>query len=135
MFSLRRFISPLFIERYYIYRDIKHVAKKYNFEGNVIDVGCGEMPYKHLFNRATKYEGIDFESFSKNLDFSKNTPTHFFSADYPKTFKLPFKKECYDNTVSFQVLEHHEKPQKMIWVKLLMLKIRLGDQSHPRHLI
>lgn len=66
-----------------------------------------------MFPRS-EYFGIDFENYSKNKDFEGEKPDYFFDDDYKKTFKLPFSDMQFDHSVSFQVLEHHEKPEIMI---------------------
>lgn len=114
MINLRFFLSPHFIIKYYLYRDIKEVVKKYNFQGTLLDVGCGNKPYKHLFGKITSYLGIDFKKYSKNKTFTKEKPDIFFSTGYYKTLRLPFRNSSFDNVVSFQVLEHHRNPQEMM---------------------
>lgn len=112
--NLRLYYSPYFICRFYIRQCIKEFVQKYKFKGTVIDVGCGQKPYKDIFLASSKYEGIDFKSFSSNKDFKTEAPDYFFDKTYQDNFKLPFKNESFDNSVSFQVLEHHQKPQTLI---------------------
>ncbi len=114
MFKPALFFSPHFIIKYYLYSDIKTVIDKYDFEGTLLDVGCGDKPYKHLFGKITSYQGIDFKNYSKNKTFNQNKPDIYFDTNYNKTLKLPFGDNSFDNVVSFQVLEHHRNPQKMM---------------------
>lgn len=114
MLKFRFFFSPHFLIKYYLYRDIKVVVDKYPFAGTLLDVGCGDKPYKDLFRKITSYLGIDFKKYSKNKTFTKEKPDLYFSTSYYKTLRLPFGNSSFDNVVSFQVLEHHRNPQEMM---------------------
>jgi len=110
----RFYTSPYFLNKFYLVRDIKYINKKYNFSGSLLDIGCGSKPYTDLFNKIKEYKGIDFKDYLVNKDFWARKPDYFFSNGYSKTLTLPFKNESFDNVVSFQVLEHHPNPQKLI---------------------
>ena len=112
--KFRFYISPFFLAKFYLLKDIKETIEKYKFSGTLLDFGCGEKPYKNLFKDITAYEGIDFKNYSINKDFKAEKPDYYFDNDYLKTLTLPFDNNSFDNTVSFQVLEHHRNPQKMI---------------------
>lgn len=122
MLKLRLFFSPHFLIKYYLYRDIKTVVDKYGFRGTLLDVGCGNKPYKHLFDKISSYYGIDFKNYSQNNQFIGEKPDAYLTADYAKTLQLPFKHNSFHNTVSFQVLEHHRNPQKMMREMLRVTK-------------
>ena len=111
--KIRFYISPYFLIRYYLRRDIKYFAKKYSFEGKILDVGCGQKPYKFLFEKS-EYLGIDFRGYSKTSSVSSEEPDYYFDEKYSKDFILPFENEIFDNSVSFQVIEHHKRPEMMI---------------------
>ncbi len=108
--NLRLYISPFFVIKHYLLRDIAIVAKKYHFKGKVLDIGCGEKPYANLFSKS-EYVGIDFEKFSKNNDLSCGQPDFFFPEDYSEYLCLPFEDDAFDHVVAFQVLEHHRDPR------------------------
>jgi len=112
--QLRRFISPFFLTRYYLTLHLKEVLSETRIKGSILDIGCGNKPYEFYFKDANKYVGIDFKSYSKNKDMGYNPPDYYFDSNYLKSLDLPFKKESFDNCVSFQVLEHHANPQKLI---------------------
>jgi len=120
--KIRFYISPYFISRFYLLRGVQFIVKKYEFKGSTLDIGCGSKPYRDLFNKVKEYKGIDFKDYSVNKDFSFGKPDYFFSNEYSKTLILPFKNESFDNVVSFQVLEHHPNPQKLISEMLRVVK-------------
>lgn len=111
------FLSPFFLARHYLVGDIRATIAEGVFKGTVIDIGCGSKPYAKYFTengKVKRYYGIDFCAFSPNKDFPQVRPDYFFDKEYLRSFKLPFKEGQFDNAVSFQVLEHHQKPWKMI---------------------
>lgn len=112
--QFRLYISPAFLPRYYIRRDVRKVLDKYKFDGSVFDYGCGQKPYADMFTKCKRYIGIDFADYSINKDMHSGEPDLFFDKDFSKTFKLPFDNNSFEHCVSFQVLEHHIDPQKMI---------------------
>lgn len=112
--QLRKFISPFFLSRYYLTLHIKELLREFNIKGSILDIGCGNKPFESYFKDIDKYIGIDFKSYSKNKDMGCNAPDYYFDSNYLKTLDLPFEKESFDNCVSFQVLEHHSNPQKLI---------------------
>ena len=110
----RLYISPLFLARYYNLRCVAETVNKYKFQGTVLDVGCGDKPYKYLFKYGTDYKGIDFKEHSTNNCFPNSEfPDYYFPRDYSKTFRIPFKNDQFNHAVAFQVLEHHQNPEKM----------------------
>lgn len=116
--KVRIYLSPFFLSRYYLRNDIIEILREYKLRGSLLDVGCGQKPYRLLFDKIRKYirkyKGIDFQSYSANKDMNYGAPDYFFSHNYLSDLKLPFDDCQFDNTVSFQVLEHHKDPNKMI---------------------
>ncbi len=121
MQKLRSYFSLYFPIRHYLWRDLNNFAKKYGIKGKIIDIGCGEKPYRDLF-LDSEYLGIDFESFSKNKDAGAGKPDYFFDEEYKKSHKLPFENEIFDHAVSFQTLEHHPKPEILISEMVRIIK-------------
>lgn len=71
-------------------------------DARVLDVGCGEMPYRELFEgRCSEYIGCDL--YSKRNDVVK------CPAD-----NLAFEDASFDTIVCFQVLEHMTEPWRVI---------------------
>lgn len=117
MLNIKSYFSPFFLARLYLTKDIEYVLSQYNIKGTVLDVGCGSKPYQSLFARnshISHYYGIDFHSFSINKDFPLRKPDYYFQKKYNLSHELPFKNSQFNNTVSFQVLEHHQNPSKLI---------------------
>jgi SAM-dependent methyltransferase len=111
--KIRFYISPYFLINYYLQRDIKYFANKYKIQGKILDFGCGQKPYALIFGKS-EYVGIDFNNYSLKKDAPSEAPDFYFSKKYLEDFLLPFEKESFDHVVSFQVLEHHRKPEIMI---------------------
>ena len=101
---------PHFSQRYFLRKDIGYVVKKYKLKGKLLDVGCGEKPYKFLFKN-TKYLGIDFPNFSPNKSVNiKDEPNICFPENYKLVGKLPFQDNTFDIVCAFQVFEHVTDP-------------------------
>lgn len=79
-------------------RAIEHHA--HNVNGTVLDVGCGQQPYRHLFE-CFQYVGVDN---NKKVD-----PDIVAESD-----ALPFKNESFDSIVCFEMLEHTIDPQRTL---------------------
>jgi len=76
----------------------------YLISGRVIDLGCGEAPYKEdILKVADEYIGVDWQ----NTLHAKGNIDVF--ADLTKT--LPFPNGYADTVVSFQVMEHLPEPE------------------------
>jgi 2-polyprenyl-3-methyl-5-hydroxy-6-metoxy-1,4-benzoquinol methylase len=89
-----------------IYRDLK--ASMPSLSGNVLDVGCGQSPYKHLADpRTTKYFGIDIADAHK-FDCC-NANITLFNGEV-----IPFESEMFSGLICTEVLEHVQNYQKLI---------------------
>lgn len=71
--------------------------------GDIVDYGCGSMPYRRLFPRARSYRGADFPS---NLHADLHLP--------PDGRLEAVADQSVDVVVSFQVLEHVPDPQQYL---------------------
>ena len=87
----------------------RHIAKTIPaYKGNVLDVGCGQSPYKFLLNAAeTKYFGVDIVDAEK-FDYNNTDITPFNGED------IPFENEKFDAVICTEVLEHVQQYQKLI---------------------
>lgn len=89
-----------------IYTDIKKELPAYS--GNVLDVGCGQSPYKFLLNKAnTSYKGIDIID-ADNFDYRNNDITPFDGQN------IPFDNETFDVIICTEVLEHVYEHQALV---------------------
>lgn len=89
-----------------IFRDVKKYLP--GFKGNVLDIGCGQSPYRFLLNtNETKYYGIDIEGAGS---FGYNNPD-VISFDGKN---IPFENEKFDAIICTEVLEHVEEYQYLI---------------------
>lgn len=120
--DLRLYISPFFLSKYYLRRDLTDVISKYKISGSVVDIGCGTKPYRNLFRAVDEYRGIDYKNYSANKDFKEISPDYFFNKSYSSNFRLPFKSGQFENSVAFQVLEHHKNPAKLITEMFRIIK-------------
>jgi ubiquinone/menaquinone biosynthesis C-methylase UbiE len=89
-----------------IYRHLKKSLPQ--FEGNILDVGCGQSPYKFLLHPShTHYFGIDIVDAEK-FDYRNSEIIPFNGED------IPFQNEHFDGLICTEVLEHVYNHQKLI---------------------
>ena len=97
-------INPFYIARKGLFKNISSYAKFVN--GNVLDVGCGQKPYQHVFKTAS-YIGMDIEQSGHNHQ-NENIDVFYDG----KTF--PFEKNKFDNALTNQVFEHVFNPEEFL---------------------
>ncbi len=87
----------------------RHIAKTIPaYKGKVLDVGCGQSPYKFLLNASeTKYFGVDIVDAEK-FDYNNTDITPFNGVD------IPFEDKMFDALICTEVLEHVQHYQKLI---------------------
>lgn len=89
--------QPLYLHLAPMWRALSRVLP--TLRGRVLDVGCGVKPYRSLFDASVRdYVGLDREG-------PNSTPDVVGDAH-----SLPFDDASFDAVVSFQVLEHVERP-------------------------
>ena len=93
----------------------KYIDKfKHLYKGDLIDLGCGELPYKDYFLQyVDSYIGVDW---SKTLHDSKADVI----ADLNKELNLA--DACADTIISFSVMEHLCEPQLFLNESFRILK-------------
>jgi SAM-dependent methyltransferase len=78
------------------------------FRGEVLDIGCGQSPYRFLLNKNnTKYFGVDIVEAAR-FDYHNPDVTYFNGED------IPFEDGRFDGIICTEVLEHVENYQKLI---------------------
>lgn len=97
------------IDRYNIKRSIYQflVKKIFLFNGSLLDIGCGEMPYrKHILDKSEvqSYIGLDLiDGVVYNPDIK---PDFLWDG-----VKMPFDNATFDCAFATEVLEHCPEPQ------------------------
>lgn len=76
--------------------------------GSVLDVGCGEMPFRSLINLGARYTGLDVP---QAREFGMRGDGDIFSFD-GRT--IPFPDASFDNVLCTEVLEHAEDPVMLV---------------------
>lgn len=98
------FINPFYFSRKELCKKIKILSRR--LTGRVLDIGCGQKPYKHFFCNASEYIGIE-------VDTPHNRKNK--KADYYFDGKaLPFSDNSFDNIFLSQVLEHVFLPDSFL---------------------
>jgi SAM-dependent methyltransferase len=95
LFRMRLFFDP---EVGTVYRDLKRAFK--GTVGNVLDVGCGLQPYRHLLPPRTQYHALEWEG--SDLYFSAGTGDALYYAGT----RFPFEEGTFDLVFHTAVLEH-----------------------------
>ena len=76
--------------------------------GDILDVGCGQMPYRYLLPRDAIYTGIDLPDPAKfGMEFSDGVVS-FNGRD------IPFPDESFDSILCTEVLEHVIHPEALV---------------------
>jgi SAM-dependent methyltransferase len=91
-----------FLPSYYLRRDIK--LDEGHLHGRLLDVGCGNKPYRSFFKNVRSYIGLDYPVTKAIQDFQAR-PEIFGDAR-----QLPFSQGSFDAVLCAQVLEHVNQP-------------------------
>jgi SAM-dependent methyltransferase len=96
------------IDRFYIKNSIIRFlrSQRDHLRGHVIDVGCGQKPYKDFISESTSvlsYAGVDLIGGTK---YKKDVVPDFFWDG----IRLPFPDSSYDSAMATEVLEHCHDP-------------------------
>jgi SAM-dependent methyltransferase len=80
--------------------------------GRLLDVGCGDKPYEHIFAPyVTEYVGVEYAEVFETTQSSKRERRPDF---YYDGRTLPFESRSFDTVLSVQVLEHTPHPQTVV---------------------
>lgn len=80
--------------------------------GRLLDVGCGERPYEHIFRPfVSEYVGIEHEASFKRTAAAESArkPDLFYDGR-----RLPFEDGSFDTILNVQVLEHTPDPLHLL---------------------
>lgn len=109
------FLSPILtsrqLDRYHVRTSILEALQAIlgRFEGTLLDVGCGQMPYKTLLtkppSRVTRYIGLDLES---NPIYENQPDITWLEG------RIPLDSNIIDCTICTEVLEHSPEPEAVL---------------------
>ena len=99
--------NPVFLSEFCLNKSLKSEINKCALKGKrVLDLGCGEQQYKHLFEDC-EYIGVDVPVSGRPMEMKK--ADLFFDG-----FHLPFKSGVFDFVLCTQVLEHASDPTALM---------------------
>jgi len=113
-FSLRNL--DLFYIRTSVFSAVRETLPQ--FKGNLLDIGCGRMPYKKYIienSEVISYLGIDLEG---ALIYDANIKPDFTWDGK----RLPFETNSFDTIISTEVLEHCPEPEVFLYEVFRVLK-------------
>ncbi|MGO4819491.1 class I SAM-dependent methyltransferase [Flavobacterium sp. W22_SRS_FP1] len=108
------------LDRYYIRTSLFNALKEAlpQFKGDLLDIGCGKMPYKNYIlenSKVTKYVGLDIET---ALEYDT-----VIKPDYTWNGKvMPFENDSFDCAFGTEVLEHCPEPEIVLKEVFRVLK-------------
>lgn len=103
-----------FLPAYYARRDINRDSAR--IKGKLLDLGCGNQPYRRFLPGVTHYVGLDYPPTQESLE-SKRTPEVQGDAR-----TLPFADRSFDGVLCSQVLEHVDRPETVVREMARVLK-------------
>jgi SAM-dependent methyltransferase len=107
------FINPFYFARKGLYENISSLSP--HIKGKILDVGCGQKPYKDLFQYA-EYIGLEIE---------KDRSSYQDKADcYYDGREFPFQDNSFDSVLINQVFEHVFNPSEFLREVYRVLKTK-----------
>jgi 2-polyprenyl-3-methyl-5-hydroxy-6-metoxy-1,4-benzoquinol methylase len=85
------------------------ITNQDHLKGILLDVGCGQMPYKQLLmegGAVSNYIGLDLE----NNPIHNNTPDILWNGK-----EIPLADNSVDSVLLTEVLEHVPEPTELLW--------------------
>lgn len=100
------FLNPYFINRWTLFQAISAFATSTADTAQILDVGCGLKPYRHLF-KTSAYTGIDIAG-GGHEDGAKTVDAYYDG------HSIPFPDQSFDTIICTQVLEHADDPDILV---------------------
>lgn len=97
------FVNPFYLARKALWKEIS--ASSSMLFGNLLDVGCGTMPYRKLFAVAS-YTGLEYDTV---IARSRKIADAYYDGN-----RFPFDDQSFDSLLCNQVLEHVFTPDKFV---------------------
>lgn len=95
-----------YLAAYYARRDI--VRDGTRLSGRLLDLGCGNQPYRPYVTKVVEYVGLDYPPTQGGLEISSRPEV------YGDARELPFAPASFDGVLCFQVLEHVDRPEVVL---------------------
>jgi SAM-dependent methyltransferase len=95
-----------FLPAYYARRDINRDGDR--IKGKLLDLGCGNQPYRRYLTGVTQYVGLDYPLTQEFLEPTVRPEVHGDART------LPFADHSFDGVLCSQVLEHVDRPGKVL---------------------
>jgi SAM-dependent methyltransferase len=89
-----------------VHRDMRKFLP--SLTGDVLDVGCGQSPYRHLLGPGARYFGIDFEG-SNHFEYAAENDVTYFDGR-----RIPLGDSSVDHVLCTEVLEHCPDPALVV---------------------
>jgi SAM-dependent methyltransferase len=89
-----------------IWRDLRPLLAQET--GDVLDVGCGEQPYRALLTRASSYRGLDIAESDERFGYARDDT--LYVSGYP----WPVPDRSVDLALCTEVLEHVLDPAELL---------------------
>jgi SAM-dependent methyltransferase len=111
-----------YLDLYYVRKSILAALREniQKFNGIVLDVGCGIMPYRELIisenKKVSSYIGLDFEA-SLDSEYELGKPDLFWEG---KT--IPLRDNSVDSIISTELFEHCQYPEDVMKEMFRVLK-------------
>ena len=108
------FVNPFFIARQALARALQQFAP--SLSGHLLDVGCGNKPYRHFFTKVSAYTGIEFDS--------PHARAHSEADVFYDGTRFPFPDGNFNSVLATEVLEHVFNPDE--WLEEIRRVLKPG---------